>query len=203
MVYNSATPPTDPAQLLLWQKWNKHVYATIYLLVSSNEHPVIVQVSIGSNALPFLNVVSNHLSLHSKFYNIMHDPSKPITKFINTIWSISHQLSAIKHPLHDTEITDMILLCLHETFFSCLLALITCKEEPTPTEIITAIKEHEAHMVITNHLPTRTHGSSDDGSQVVYFAGKQWKQGGGKKVNTEGRDQLGKLKRARWCLLAL
>ena len=45
-------------------------------------------------------------------------------------------------------------------------------------EIITAIKEHEAHMAITNHLPTGAGGGSDDGSKTAFFAGKQQKQGG-------------------------
>ena len=90
--------------------------------VSSNECHVIVQASIGSNVWPLLkaefkkDVASNHLNLCSNFYNVTHDPSKPVTEFINTIQSISHQLAAIEHPLHATEITDMILLYLHEPF---------------------------------------------------------------------------------------
>ena len=77
-------------------------------------------------------------------------PSKPVTIFINTIQSISHQLAAIKHPLHDTEITDIISLCLHESFSPVRSALITRKEEPTLTEIIATVKEHEAHTAMTN-----------------------------------------------------
>ena len=144
MVNGSATPPTDAAQLLSWQKRDKHAYTIIYLLVSSNEHHVIAQASVGSDAWPLLkaefekDVASNHLNLCSNFYNVTHDPSKPVTKFINTIQSISHQLAAIKHPLHATEITDMILLRLHESFSPVRSALITCKEELTLTEIITA-----------------------------------------------------------------
>ena len=52
------------------------------------------------------------------------------------------------------------------------------KEKPPLTEIIVAIKEHEAHMVITNHLPTATSGSADITGENLYFTGRQWKQGG-------------------------
>ena len=146
-----------------------------------------MQASLGSNTWPLLKaefekvVASNHLNLHNNFYNVTHDPSKPVTEFINTIQSISHQLAAIKHPLNATEITNMIILCLHESFSSVRSALITHKEEPTLMEIITTIKEHEVHMVITNHLPTATSGSADITGENLYFAGRQRKQGGVRK----------------------
>ena len=124
------------------------------------------------------DVASNSLNLRSNFYNVTHDPSKPVAGFINTIQSISHQLAAIKHPLHATDITDMILLHLHESFSPICSALITHKEEPTLTEIIATVKEHEAHMVMTNCLPKGTSGSDETGGENIYFTGKQWKQGG-------------------------
>ena len=52
------------------------------------------------------------------------------------------------------------------------------KEEPTLMEIITAVKEHQVHMIITNHLQTATSGSADMTGKNLYFAGRQWKQGG-------------------------
>ena len=187
MVTGSATSPADPTQQALWKtqdKQDKHMYVIICLLVSSDECHVIAQALLGSNAWPLLkaefekDVASKCLSLHCKFYNILHDPSKPVTEFINTIQSISHQLATIKYPLHDTQITDMILLHLHESFSSIFLALITHKEEPTLMEIITTVKEHEVHMVITNYLPAATSGSDDITSKNLYFTGKQQKQGG-------------------------
>ena len=69
MVDESATPPTDAAQLLSWQKSDECAYAIIYLLVSSDEHHVIAQASIGSDGWPLLrtefkkDVASNRLSL--------------------------------------------------------------------------------------------------------------------------------------------
>ena len=44
-------------------------------------------------------------------------------------------------------------------------------------EIIATVKEHEAHMVMTNCLPKGTSGSDKIGGESVYFAGKQQKQG--------------------------
>ena len=143
-----------------------------------------MQASVGSNVWPLLkaefkkDVASNHLNLRSNFYNVTHDPSKPVIEFINTIQSISYQLAAIKHPLHATEITDMILLSLHESFSPICSALITCKEDPTLMEIIVTVKEHKAHIVMTNCLPKGTSGSNEIGGKSIYFAGKQWKQGG-------------------------
>ena len=72
----------------------------------------------------------------------------------------------------------MILLCLHKLFSSVYSALIMHKEESTLMEIIATVKEHEAHMAMTNCLPKGTSGSDEIGSESVYFAGKQRKQGG-------------------------
>ena len=38
--------PTDPTQLLLWQKQNKHAYAIIYLLINPDEQHIITVVII-------------------------------------------------------------------------------------------------------------------------------------------------------------
>ena len=127
MVDGSATSPADPTQQALWQKWDKHMYAIIYLLVSSDKHHVIMQALLRSNTWPLLkaefekDVALDRLSLCSKFYNIVHDSSKPVTEFINTIQSISHQLAAIQHPFHDTEITNISSLPPWNIFF-CLLS---------------------------------------------------------------------------------
>ena len=50
----------------------------------------------------------------------------------------------------------MILLYLYESFSPVHSALITCKEEPMLMEIITAVKEHEAHTAMTNCLLKET-----------------------------------------------
>ena len=123
---------------------------------------------------------------HSTFYNISHDPSKPVTKFINTIQSISYQLAAIKHPLHKTEITDMILLCLHESFTPVQLALITHKDKLKLNKIIVSLKEHKAHMVMMSCLPDRTGGSNEISGEQLYFAEMQRKQGGIKRLASKG-----------------
>ena len=113
---------------------------------------------------------------------------------LSTLFSLSNQLAAIKHPLNATEITDIILLRLHESFSSVRSALITCKEEPTLTEIIATVKEHEAHMVITNHLLTVTSGSADITGKNLYFAGRQWKQGGVRKSASKAEVDWGNSK---------
>ena len=53
-------------------------------------------------------------------------------------------------------------------------------------EIIVAVEEHKAHMVITNHLPTGESESGDNASKVVYSARNQQKQGGVSSI--KGRD---------------
>ena len=61
-------------------------------------------------------------------------------------------------------------------------------------EIIAAVKEHEAHMVITNHLPTATSGSADITGENLYFTGRQQKQGGVRKSASKAEIDQGNSK---------
>ena len=61
-------------------------------------------------------------------------------------------------------------------------------------EIIAAVKEHEVHMVITNHLPTVTSGSADITGENLYFAGRQRKQGGVQKSASKAEIDWGNSK---------
>ena len=94
----------------------------------------------------------------------------------------------------------MILLHLNESFSSVQSALITPKEEPKLSEIIAAVKEHEAHMAITSGLPKGMSGSNGIADEQAYLAGKQRKQGGLRKSvqkvseidwgNSQGQDGI-------------
>ena len=73
MVIGSPTSPTDPTQQALWQKQDKHVYDIICLFISSNEHHVIVQASLGSN--PWL-------LLKAEFEKDVASPIQPLQQIL-------------------------------------------------------------------------------------------------------------------------
>ena len=72
----------------------------------------------------------------------------------------------------------MILKSLIWSFSPVWSALITCKEEAKLDEILAAVKEHKAHMVMMSCLPKGTSGRKEISDKNIYFARKQQKQRG-------------------------
>ena len=61
-------------------------------------------------------------------------------------------------------------------------------------EIISTVKEHKAHTVMTNCLPKGTSGSNEIGSKSIYFTGRQQKQGGVQRSASKAEIDWGKSK---------
>ena len=61
-------------------------------------------------------------------------------------------------------------------------------------EVIAAVKEHKAHTAMTNCLPKGTSGSDEISGENIYFAGRQWKQGGVQRSATKAEVDWGNSK---------
>jgi len=84
------------------------------------------------------------------FYSVRHDPTKPVSLFIETVQSISRQLKTIGHAPGPNEVEDIILLRLDSSFEPIRSSLITRKDIPTLIEIIAAVKQFEQNQEIIN-----------------------------------------------------
>ena len=170
----------------------------LHLLTPPNKHCGRSETSTCMPLSTYLSALMIATSLHKLRLNPMHGPSWRLNlrRMLLQITSVSTANSTTQYMTHPN--------LLLEYFSSVCLALITHKEKPTLMEIITAVKEHEVHMVITNHLPTATSGSNDITGKNLYFAGKQCSGSkGGYEGQPQNGDGLRELKRYGWCLLLL
>ena len=154
VVLGTMPKPADLKDLDAWEAKDRCGYSLLYFLLGSNYHSIITELSSGSAAWNTLkgkykkDSSATHLTLCNQFYTIHHDPSCPVSIFIDAIQSIAHQLKAINYAPGKNEVEDIILLCLDATFEPVWSSLITQKKSASLQDIITAVKEFEANQII-------------------------------------------------------
>ena len=122
-VVSGAVPrPADLKDLGDWETKDKHGYSLLYFLIGSDYCSIITELSSGSAAWNALkgkyekDSSAMWLTLCNQFYTIRHDPSHPVSIFIDAIQSIVHQLKAINYALEMNKVEHIILLHLDATF---------------------------------------------------------------------------------------
>ena len=147
--------PKETAAVALWDKMDKKAYSFLYFLIEPIYQSAIIDSNSGTAAWKALKAeyekdsCAARLSLRQQFYNIHHDPSKPVSIFIDEVQSIARQLTSISRPPGKDEIEDIILLRLDTSFEAIRSSLIIRATSPSLTEIISAIKQFEINQRVS------------------------------------------------------
>ena len=137
-VVSGAVPkPADLKDLGDWETKDKRGYSLLYFLIGSDYRSIITELSSGSTAWNALkgeyekDSSATRLTLRNQFYTIRHDPSRPVSIFIDAIQSIARQLKAINYAPGTNEVEDIILLRLDATFEPVRSSLIAREKSPS------------------------------------------------------------------------
>lgn len=74
--------------------------------------------------------VGRRLQARQDLYHIIHDPSKPISAYIHSVEQASQVLKDLKAPVGETELGDILLMNLHESYSTVRTTILTSKDEP-------------------------------------------------------------------------
>jgi hypothetical protein len=163
--------PKDPTEAATWDGKDKRTYSILYFLIQPEFRSLIIEYSSGVKAWSALKAEfekdssATRLSLRNQFYSVRHDPTKPVSLFIETVQSIARQLKTIGHAPGANEVEDIILLRLDPSFESIRSSLITRKDTPTLTEIISAVKQFEQNQEVIN--PDRSLKKEEDNAAMM------------------------------------
>jgi len=150
------TKPMEATAAAIWDTMDWKAYSFLYFLIEPVHQSINIELNSSTAAWKALKAEYEKdsctacLSLHQQFYNICHDPSQPVSIFIDEIQSISCQLTAISHLPGKDEVEDLILLCLDSSFKAIWSSLITRATSPFLTEIISAIKQFKINQCISS-----------------------------------------------------
>lgn len=74
--------------------------------------------------------IGRRLQARQAFYTTTHDPSKPISIYINSVLQAVQVLKELSVKVEEVEIGDIILMNLHESYTTVRTTILTAKEEP-------------------------------------------------------------------------
>ncbi|KII90589.1 hypothetical protein PLICRDRAFT_173980 [Plicaturopsis crispa FD-325 SS-3] len=162
------SPPPDATALDAYNRKNEEAFVVIWNAIDSRSirHEILKGVRDGQTAWAKLcaefekDVRSQRFAIRRRFNNPVHDPSKPISEYINSIVQASDELAAIGHGPSASEVTDMIIMHLHPSWSVAQTALTTRESEPKLIDVKSLLIEQE-----------RLHESRGSGAQ--------WGQGQG------------------------
>jgi hypothetical protein len=75
------------------------------------------------------------LKAHQDLYQVHHNPSKPIAVYLHTVDQAVQVLKDLSVIVSDTEVGDIILMNLHESFSTVCTTILTSKVEPDLKQI--------------------------------------------------------------------
>lgn len=76
------------------------------------------------------STMPRRIAAREQLYSIQHDPTKSIDVFIHSLTSAAKALSDLGCKVEDTEIKDLLLMKLHDSFLSVRTSILTAREEP-------------------------------------------------------------------------
>jgi hypothetical protein len=139
-----------------WMAKDCKTYAYLFFLIELNYHAPIIDIKSGCDAWKKLvteykkDSATTCMALCQQFYSLTHNPAVSIAVFIDAVFLIVRQLSAIGHKPDDLEISNKLLIGLHQSWAPVHTVLTLCKKTEKPEiELITsALKQFEANKLL-------------------------------------------------------
>jgi len=136
-----------------WTTKDRKTYAYLFFLIEPNYRAPIIDFKSGREAWKKLvteyekDNATSRMALRQRFYSLTHDPTVGITIFIDAVFSVVRQLDAIGHKPDQLEISDKLLIGLHQSWAPVRTALTLREnsEKPELEKITSALKQFEAN----------------------------------------------------------
>jgi hypothetical protein len=125
---------TIPSQCLnLDQQLVPHIWARVeaefrYIVQNSRTSALLAWTSLCSHFER--STMPRRLAARQQLYSVVHDPSKPLDIFIHSVTSAAKVLADLGYKVSDTEIKDLLLMKLDDSYASVRTSIMTSKEEP-------------------------------------------------------------------------
>jgi hypothetical protein len=76
------------------------------------------------------STMPRRIAARQQLYSVVHDPSKPMDIFIHSVTSAAKVLADLGYKVEDTEIKDLLLMKLDDSYATVRTSIMTAKEEP-------------------------------------------------------------------------
>jgi len=153
IVTGTTTKPTgddDNPKVVAWELKNAKALNYITLSISEDHYRHIESCTTGTEAWTALKNKyeksgrSYRVALKHQLYNCKHDPDRPIQDYIDEVITVWRRLTGIGVRLEETDIVDVFLFNLHESWASAAASLcIGLKENAVVADVEGALRDEE------------------------------------------------------------
>lgn len=189
----SGKPPSDPKEHAEWERLDKRAVAFIYMRVEDEYHYLIEDLESGQAAWTKLanhfqrSTMGHRMAARSEFYEITHDPSRPIEFYIQSLQASKRKMEALGCKIDDTEFKDVLLMHLDPSFHPVRINILTQKAEPTlddiksiltssatANDVMVKSEPHDSVLAARGRLLRSRRPIQSGGSGLVDEKGYQW-----------------------------
>jgi hypothetical protein len=189
------------AKATKWNAKDHKTYAYLFFFIKLNYHVPIINIKSSHKAWKKLvaryekDSATTHVALCQQFYLLTHNPAVGITVFIDAVFSIVRQLAAIGHKPDDLEISDKLLIRLHQLWLPVCATLTLCKKTEKPkikliTSMLKQFKAKESLVAVPGPL-VKVEKSEPSLAELALYVKRQgggWKGSKGRRRNFEEHD---------------
>ena len=102
-----------------------------------------------------------------EFYEISHDPSCPLSQYIHTIMTAKQKLESLNCSVSDTELKDLLIMCLHPSFDPVRITILAQKKEPSLDDIKSILLSSSASDIKVKDMEDHVLAACVDHSKKV------------------------------------
>jgi len=181
----STTIPKECSRLdkqLIFHVWARVDDELKYLVKNSKTSTLLIWTTLLSHFQK--STMPRRIAARQQLYSVLHDPSKSIDVFINSVTTAAKVLADLGYMVEETEIKDIILMKLDDSYATVRTSIMTAKEEPD-LDTITALLSSAsssfpiptpqvspvANVASSFKAKKFNHSSSSPSHQVTFVAG--------------------------------
>jgi hypothetical protein len=133
--------PEDVGELRVWKAMDRMIMAHIFSKVTDEFHYLIEDLTSGKDAWATLkghfeaSTMGNCMAAREEFYGIMHDTSRPISFYVQSLTTACSKMEALGCTVSGTEFKDVLLMRLHSSFESICIQALALPTEPSLADI--------------------------------------------------------------------
>lgn len=131
----------DATELKDWVASDARLSGYFYGQVSDEYQHLIKDAEAGSTAWAALkanferSTIGYRMTARAEFYEITHDPSRPISAYLQSLQAAKQKLAAYGVKIEDTEFKDVLLMRLDESFHPVRFSILSQSPEPDLAKI--------------------------------------------------------------------
>jgi gag-polypeptide of LTR copia-type len=135
-INNSATSVPSGSELM-----DKKMLSFIWSRISPEYQFLVEELDSGLAAWKALkdrfqkSTMARRIKARSDFHHVCHDPEKPIDIYLNSVETACNILKGLGCNIDDTEVIDVLLMNLDESFEGIRTSILSSKSEPSLTDI--------------------------------------------------------------------